>query len=63
MNNPKIDESIMKVDVERFGCNNHLLDFEFMKNIIKIAMDDFSSYFIKHSSLFINIFHEFKALK
>ena len=27
----------MKVDVERFGCNNLLQDF--MKNDVKIAMD------------------------
>ena len=29
----------MKVDVEHFSCNNLLQDFEFMKNVVKIAMD------------------------
>ena len=28
----------MKINVERFGCNNLFQDFKFMKNI-KIAMD------------------------
>ena len=37
--NPKFDEFIMKVDIERFGCNNFLQDFEFMKSIIKVVMD------------------------
>ena len=37
-NIPKFDEFIMKVDVERFGCNNLLRDFKSMKNV-KIAMD------------------------
>ena len=30
----------MKVNGEFFGCNNHLEDFKFMKNVIKIVMDD-----------------------
>ena len=30
-NNSKLDEFIMEVDVERFGCNNLLQDFKFMK--------------------------------
>ena len=30
----------MKVDVERFGCNNLLQDFKFMKNV-KVVMDVF----------------------
>ena len=38
-NIPKFNEFIMKVDVERFGCNNLLQDFKFMKNVVKIAMD------------------------
>ena len=38
-NNPKFDESIMKVDIERFSYNNLLQDFKFMKNVVKIAMD------------------------
>ena len=25
----------MKVDVKRFGCNNLLWDFKFMKNVVK----------------------------
>ena len=29
----------MKVDVERFGYNNLLQDFKFMKIIVKIQMD------------------------
>ena len=29
----------MKVDVERFGCNNFLQDFKFMKNVVKIAIN------------------------
>ena len=29
----------MKVCVERFGCNNLLQDFKFMKNLLEIAMD------------------------
>ena len=29
----------MKVNVERFGCNNFFQDFKFMKNIVKVAMD------------------------
>ena len=29
----------MKDDVERFGCNNLLQDFKFMKNVVKIAID------------------------
>ena len=37
--NPKCDELIIEVDVERFGCNNLLQDFKFMKNVFKIAMD------------------------
>ena len=28
----------MKVDVERFGCNNLFQDFKFMKSDVKIAM-------------------------
>ena len=36
-NNPKSDEFIMKVDVERFGYNNLLQ--ENMKKVVKIAMD------------------------
>ena len=36
--NPKFDEFILNVDVERFGYNNLLQDFEFMKSV-KIAMD------------------------
>ena len=38
INNPKFDEFIMKVDVERFGCKNLLQDFKFMK-IVRMAMD------------------------
>ena len=38
-NTPKFDEFIKKVDVEHYGCNNLLLDFIFMKNVIKIAMN------------------------
>ena len=34
----KFCEFIMKVDVERLGCNDLLQDFKFMKNI-KITMD------------------------
>ena len=30
---------IMKVDVERFRCNNFHQDFKFMNNVVKIAMD------------------------
>ena len=37
--NPKFNEFIMKVDVERFRCNNLLQDFRFMKKVIKTAMD------------------------
>ena len=29
----------MKVDVERFCCNNLLPGFKFMKSVVKIAMD------------------------
>ena len=29
----------MKVDIEHFGYHNLLQDFEFMKNVVKIAMD------------------------
>ena len=29
----------MKVDSERFGCNNHLQDLKFLKNVDKRAMD------------------------
>ena len=29
----------MKVDVERFGYNNLLQDFKFLKNIVNITMD------------------------
>ena len=36
---PKFNEFIMKVDVERFGCNNFLQGFKFMKNIVKKVMD------------------------
>ena len=28
----------MKVDLERFGCNNPRQDFKFMKNVVKIAI-------------------------
>ena len=38
-NNPKFDEFMMKVDIERYDCNNLLRDFKFMKNVVKIAMD------------------------
>ena len=38
-NDPKFDEFIKKVDVERFGINNLLQDFKFMKNVVKIAID------------------------
>ena len=31
--NPTFDEFIMKVDVERFACNNLLQEFESMKNV------------------------------
>ena len=31
-NNAKIDEIIMKVNVEHFGCNNLLQDVKFVKN-------------------------------
>ena len=37
-NYPKFGEFIMNVNIERFGCNNLLQDFKFMKNV-KIAMD------------------------
>ena len=37
--NSKFDEFIMKVNVERFGWNNPLQDFKFMKNVVKIGMD------------------------
>ena len=59
----------MKVDVERFGYNNLILDFKFMKSVVKIAMDVFFfGYFIKHLSLLIaedvgtTIFWEFTNL-
>ena len=39
IDNPKFDKFIMKVDVERFGTNNLLLDFKFIKNVVKITMD------------------------
>ena len=29
----------MKVDVERFGYKNLLLDFKFMKGVVKIATE------------------------
>ena len=29
----------MKVDVERFSCNNLFRDFEFMKSVVKIVMN------------------------
>ena len=29
----------MKVDVKRFGYNNLLQDFEFMKSVVKIEMN------------------------
>ena len=45
-NNPKFDEFIMKFGVKRFGYNNLLQDFKFMKSVDKIAMD---------------ILHEFKV--
>ena len=35
----KFEELIMKVNVEYFGCNNLLQNFEFMKNVFKIVMD------------------------
>ena len=35
----KFDEFIMKVDVERFGCNNILQEFKFIKNVVKIVRD------------------------
>ena len=34
-NNPKFDEFIIKVDVERFGCNNLLQGFKFMEMLSK----------------------------
>ena len=34
----KIDEFMMKVDVGRFGYNNLLQDFKFMKSVDKIVM-------------------------
>ena len=34
-NNTKFDESIMKVDVERFGCHKLLQDIKFMKILLK----------------------------
>ena len=33
-NTTKFDAFIMKVDVECFGCNNILQDFEFMNNVL-----------------------------
>ena len=33
---------MMKVDVERFSFNNLLQDFKIMKNIVKIAMNQYS---------------------
>ena len=38
-NNPKFDDFVMKVDVERFSYNNLLQDSKFMENVIEIAMD------------------------
>ena len=38
-NNAKLNEYIMKVDVECFGYNNLLQDFKFRKNVAKITMD------------------------
>ena len=38
-NTLKFDEFIMKVDVERFGCNNLLRNFRFMKRVVEIVMD------------------------
>ena len=38
-NDPKFEEFIIKVEGERFGYNNLLQDFRFMKNVVKIAMD------------------------
>ena len=37
--NPKFYRFVMKVDVERFGCNNLLQDVKYMKSVVKIAMD------------------------
>ena len=41
----------MKVDVERFGCNNLLPDFRFMESVIKASI------------AILTIFHEFKVPK
>ena len=38
-NNPKFNEFIMKVDIEHFGYNNFLQNCDFMKGVVKIAMD------------------------
>ena len=35
----KLGEFIMKIDVESFGSNNLLQDFEFLKSLVKIAMN------------------------
>ena len=38
INNPKIEENIMKVNVERFSYNNLLQDVNFVENAVKIAI-------------------------
>ena len=37
-NTPKFDESIMKVDVERSGCDKFLQDYKFMKRVVKTSI-------------------------
>ena len=54
----------MKVDFERFSCNNLLQDFKYMKNVVMICYYEsfilytlsFSYYFIKHELLFQQYF-------
>ena len=52
----------MKVDAERFGCNNLLQDFKFIKNI-KIARNISPIISSNIYRYFNNSFHEFKVLK
>ena len=49
----RFDEFIMKINIERFGCNNLPQDFKFVINILKIAMGVISS----------NIHHNFSRIE
>ena len=63
-NNPKLDELIMKVNIECFSCNNLLHDLKFMKNVVKIVMDIWWNNRIKHQTsitILTTFFMNFKS--